>query len=192
MGSDQDIDIAAGGSLQHLALLLARQEATESLHLDRPFSHPFAKGDQMLLRQHRGRYQYSNLLTVPRHLEGRPHGEFGLAVTDISANQSIHRLGLFHVLLDDTDGLELVARFFERKRILESMLGFIVLRKRVPGTFCPQCLNLEQLGCQIVECFLGAGLFLRPCAATDPVEPARFFPTADKLLDHIDSFNRDQ
>ena len=43
-------------------------------------------------------------------LEGGAHGDLGLAVADVAADQAVHRPGLGHVVLDRLDRRELVGR----------------------------------------------------------------------------------
>ncbi len=62
----------------------------------------------MLNGQHRGRAENGHLPSVHNRLEGRPHGHFGFSVTDIAAQQPVHRARGFHVPLDLFYGPELV------------------------------------------------------------------------------------
>ena len=76
----------------------------------------------MLLRQNGRRRQHGNLLAAFDGEKRRAHGHFGLAVADIAANQSIHRLLALHAGEGFVDGALLVRGFF----ILESGLEFFV------------------------------------------------------------------
>ena len=88
----------------------------------------------MLLGQDRRRHQQCHLLPGAHRLEGGSHGEFGLAVTHISAHQAIHRFWLLHVLLDRHDRLELICSLLEGEGILEGKLCCIIRRKGKSGT----------------------------------------------------------
>ena len=44
----------------------------------------------MLLGEHGGRYQYRDLFPAHDRLEGRSERHFGLAETDVAADQAIH------------------------------------------------------------------------------------------------------
>jgi hypothetical protein len=63
-----------------------------------------------------------HLLAVHHRLERRTHGDLGLAVADVAAEQAVHRRGRFHVLLDVGNGSRLIRRQFVRKRALEFLL----------------------------------------------------------------------
>ena len=59
-----------------------------------------AEGAVVLLGQHRGRHQHGHLLAVVDGLERGAHGQFGLAVADVAADEPVHRPRLLHVGLD--------------------------------------------------------------------------------------------
>ena len=46
----------------------------------------------MLEREHRGGREHRHLLAIAQRLERRAHGDFGLAVAHVAAEQAIHRL----------------------------------------------------------------------------------------------------
>ena len=62
----------------------------------------------MLLDQQRGRHQHGDLLAVLHGLERGPHRDLGLAVSDVTADQPVHRAGPFHVGFGVGDRLELL------------------------------------------------------------------------------------
>ncbi len=65
----------------------------------------------MLLSQHGRRHQHSDLLSIGDCLKGCSQGNFGLAIADIAAQQAVHGAFGFHVLLDLSDGQQLVRGF---------------------------------------------------------------------------------
>ena len=52
-------------------------------------------------------------------LEGGAHGDFGLAVAHVAAQQAVHGLRRFHVALDVGDGRELVVGLVEFEGVFE-------------------------------------------------------------------------
>ena len=61
---------------------------------------PVGEGRVVLLHQQRGGHQDGDLLAVLHRLERGPHGDLGLAVADVAADQPVHRDDLLHVALD--------------------------------------------------------------------------------------------
>ena len=80
----------------------------------------------MLEAEHGGGGDDGDLLGVLQGLEGRAHGDFGLAVADVAAEEAVHGLDVFHVLLDVGDGVELVVGFVEVEGVLELPLEVVV------------------------------------------------------------------
>ena len=60
-----------------------------------------------------GGHQQRDLLAIEHRLEHRAHRHFGLAVTDVTADQAIHRLALLHVGDHVVDRLLLIDGLFE-------------------------------------------------------------------------------
>ena len=74
---------------------------------------------EVLEGEDRGGREHGDLLVVADGLEGGAHGDFGLAVADVAAEQAIHGLGGFHVALDVGDGLSLVFGLVELEGVFE-------------------------------------------------------------------------
>ena len=85
-----------------------------------------AKSLQVLLRQDGRRRQHGDLLAAFDGEERRAHGDFGLAVADIAANQSVHRLLALHAGEGFVDGALLVRGFLDTR-----------IRPRILYTSCP-------------------------------------------------------
>jgi hypothetical protein len=62
----------------------------------------------MLFAEQRGRAQHGDLLAAGHRAEGGAQRDFGLAETDIAADQPVHRLARAHVFDDGSDGLRLI------------------------------------------------------------------------------------
>ena len=192
MGTDEDIDFPLGHLLQNLVLLSATLEATDRLDPDGPLRHPFTESDQMLLGENRGRYQYRDLLAPLHRLERGPHRQLCFSVTDISANETVHRLRFFHVTLDRFHGVKLVTGLVVGERFIEGGDSGVVFRKGMARSLRSDRLHLEQLCRQIVDRFLGTGLLLRPQRAADLVELARSATATHILLYQINPVHRHQ
>ena len=140
----------------------------------------------MLLGQHRRRHQHRDLLAVFDRLERRPHGQLGFAVTDIAAQQPIHRPALLHVLLDVFRRGDLVLRRLIRKLGLEFLLPFRVRRIRRPQLRLAGGLHVDQLRRHVHDCFGDFLLLLLPRPAAEPRERRVPAEPADVFLDQVD------
>ena len=83
---------------------------------------PFTEGTEVLFGQNGSRDEYGNLPAVVDALECRPHGDFGLAIADVAADQTVHRTSPFHVGLEVIDGVQLIRGFDIWKRRAEFLL----------------------------------------------------------------------
>ena len=105
MRADEDIDLARLDFLEDLFLLLRRAEARDHLDVDGKAGEALLEGLVVLEGEDGRRGEHRDLLVVLHGLEGGAHGDFGLAVANIAAEQAVHRLGGFHVALDVGDGV---------------------------------------------------------------------------------------
>ena len=146
----------------------------------------------VLLRQNRRRHKHRHLLAVDSRLKRSSDGHLRLPITDIAAQQPIHRLRPLHILLDFLDRPQLVRRFVIRKHRFELLLVRRVLAEmRDPVADLAFCIQLNQLVGNILDG--GARLALRPV----PVGAAKLiylrifaFLGADIFLHEINLFNR--
>ena len=115
VGADQDVDGAGGRSFERFADFLARPEPVDDLNREGKLGHSGREAAMVLLGEDRRGDQNGDLFARVDCLEGRPDGDLGLAVADVAANQTIHRLALSHVVLDRFDGRELVGRLLVRE-----------------------------------------------------------------------------
>ena len=99
----------------------------------------------MLEGEHRGGREHGHLFAVAQRFERRAHGDFGLAVADVAAQQPVHRMAALHVLLDVLDGGELILGLGEFERVLELALPVAVVRKREALGHLALRIELEQL-----------------------------------------------
>ena len=110
--------------------LLVGLEPAQPLRFDREAAHPLGERREVLGDQQRGRHQHGDLLAVLDRLERRAHGDLGLAVADVAADQPVHRDRPLHVGLDLVDGAQLVGGLVEREGVLELALPRGVRRRR--------------------------------------------------------------
>ena len=108
MGADQDVDFAGFDSLQNFFDLFRRAEAADHFDGDGKGREALLESFVVLKRQDGGGREHGDLLVVADGLEGGAHGDFCLAVTDIAAEQAVHRELRLHVALHVGDGLRLV------------------------------------------------------------------------------------
>ena len=98
MGTDQNVDPSLLEILQDLSLPVFRDVAVQQFHPDRKIIKTLFEGIKMLEGKHRCRAQVSDLLIVIDCFESSPNGHFCLAEADITAQKTVHRLGIFHIL----------------------------------------------------------------------------------------------
>ena len=127
MGPYQNIDLSLPGLLDRFLLLEPRTKAAQNIDGDGETGHSVAKRPVVLLGQQGGGDKDGHLPATFDRLEGGPHGQLGLPVADIAADQPIHWPGLLHVLLDRYGHLHLVLSIVKRKGRLELALPFAIL-----------------------------------------------------------------
>ena len=170
VGADQDVDLAPGDGRENPALFGSRAEAAEHLDGHGVAGHALAEGVEVLLGEDGGGHQHRHLPAVQHRLEGGADGHLGLAVTDVAADQAVHRARLLHVGLGLVDGPELVGGFGEGERRLEFALPGRIGRERVPGLGGAPGLDFQQLRGQIQRGPLGGGPGLLPAAGADAAQ----------------------
>ena len=99
---------------------------------DRELRKALRETEEMLLGKHGGRHQKRHLFAGDRAFERGPHCDLGFPVSDIAAEQAVHRAGGFHVGLDLLRRLLLAIGFVVGERILEEFLIVSVPRERNP------------------------------------------------------------
>ena len=145
---------------------------------------------QVLEREDGRRRQERDLLAVHDRLERGAHGDLGLAVADIPAQQPVHRRRRFHVALDVRDRVGLIDGQLPLERVLELLLPVRVRREGVSGHGLARGIELEQLLGHVAHGLLDAGLRLLPRRSAELVE--RGARRAGVLLDEIEPLDRDE
>ena len=145
MGSDQYVHASTRPVGQDLPGLGCGGESADPLDPEGEVAEPLGEGPQVLLGEDRGRRQQDHLLAVGGGLCCRPEGDLRLPVADVAADQSIHRLGGFHVGLDGLDRRYLVRRLAVREGRLECQQPLRVLGEGVPGPRPALGVEVDQL-----------------------------------------------
>ena len=119
MGADDDVDAASGSDLSGCFAVRRAAKAVEAGNIDRKALQPFGKGLGMLFGKDGGRNQNGHLIAIFDDLEGGPHCDLGFAVTDIAADQPVHRPVAGEVADDIVDRLLLAGGFIKGKGFLQ-------------------------------------------------------------------------
>ena len=103
----------------------------------------------MLLCQHSCRRQHRHLLAIKHSLKSSTQCHLSLTITDITAQQTLHRLRLFHISFDFRNRLQLVRRFLIGKRCFKVLLQLAIRRKSVAWHNLPLSVQTQQLLSQL-------------------------------------------
>ena len=95
--ADDDVHLAGGEVLERLLLLALGAEPADHVDAHRERGEALPQRLQVLEREHGRRREERDLLAVHHRLERGAHGDFGLAVADIAAEQAVHRRRRLHV-----------------------------------------------------------------------------------------------
>ena len=159
MGSDDNVNGAFRETRQQTAPLFSHFQAGERLNDNRIFRKPFRETQIMLLGKNRCRHKDRNLFPRYRALECGTHGDLGFSVSDISAEEAVHRALRLHVKFNLFDGFPLSVGLLEWEGVLEQLLIVSVLRKRQSRRGLADRLHPEHLTGKIPR----GGRGLLPC-----------------------------
>ena len=133
----------------------------------------------------------ANLFAVHDCLEGGPHGDFGLPVSNIAAEQPVHGPRGFHIMLDRRDGVELIRCQLELEHILELLLPGRIHGVGVSLHGPALRIQLEQLVSHVSHRSFDPGLCSFPGSAPQPVQTWLSAAEATVFLDEVQSLDRD-
>ncbi len=170
VGADDDVHRALAQALQGRLRLGLGLEAGQRLHVHRELGVPLAERPEVLLDQQGRRHEYGDLLAVLDRLEGGAHRDLGLAVADVAADQAVHGDRLLHVVLDLGDGGELVRGLGVGEGVLQLALPGRVGAEGVSRGRHPGAVELDQVGGDLLDRLLRAGLGLGPVGAAEAVQ----------------------
>ena len=170
MRADHDIHRAGLQCCHGLGLLSLSPKPRQQFHAHRILGHALGKGVEMLLSQHGGGHQHSDLFAGHHRLERRTNGHLGFAETHVPADQSVHRLVALHILLGVINCLHLIICFLIHKRRLKLALPSGVLAEGMAALSLAHGLNTQQFRGQIPHGFLSLFLCFFPTLAAQGVE----------------------
>src|SRR5262249_54034862 len=104
VGADNDVDAALAQALDDAFLFAGRAKTADALDDKRIVSHALREGAKVLFGEHSGRHQHRDLPAIIDDLEGGADGQFSLAVTDIAADEPIHRPSTLQIALELGEG----------------------------------------------------------------------------------------
>ena len=183
VGADENVDLPFPGAGEDVLRLLRTLEAAHHLHRDRVIGEALGKGPMVLRREDRRRHQHGDLLLVFHRLECRPQRHFRLAVTDVAADQPVHRLRLLHVGEHVLDGLGLIGSLLELEVRLELPVHAVRRGKGVPGMGGARGVDVEELRRHLEQLLLHLRLALLEGLALERVELGLGRISADVFLD---------
>ena len=170
MGADQDVHLAGFHLLQNFFDLLGGPEAADHFDRERERREPLLEGLVVLEGKNGGGREHRDLLVVAQSLEGSAHRNFGLAITDVAAQQAIHGELRLHVALHVGDGLRLVLGFAVFERIFELLHPLGVGGKDVTPRRLALRIELEQLVGHVLHRLAHAGFRLAPCLRAQMIQ----------------------
>ena len=129
MCPNQNVHLTIFQIIQDSFLFPGSAEAAYHLYFDPKRLHSFFEGHKMLLRQNSRRHHYCYLFTIHNSLKSSADSNFCFTITDITAQQSVHRLRFFHISLDLRDRFKLIRSFFIREAFFKVTLPFGILSK---------------------------------------------------------------
>ena len=189
---DQDVHGALGDFPDRVRLLRARAETREQLDRHREGGEAAAEGAEVLVGEDRGRREHGDLLAVQDGLEGRAHRDLGLAVTDVAAEEPVHRLVRLHVALDVGDRLRLVGGLDVLEGVFELLLPGGVLGEGEAGREPAARVELQKLVGHVAHRLLHRGLAPAPPGSAQPVERGRDAFDPRVLLHEVEAVHRQE
>jgi len=168
--TDDDVDLAFRQIGNRRVDFLGRFEATHHFYGHRPVGEAVAEAVVVLLGEQGGRHQNRHLTPAVHGDERCAHRHFGLAETDVAADQAIHRLRREHVFAHGFDGRLLIRGFFERETGAERrVIGFRV-GKRVAFARGAAGIDVEQFSSDIAHLFGRLALGFLPGFGAEAVQ----------------------
>ena len=168
--ADRDIDSAAREPLPHLPCFAIRAQPRHDFDFDRPIGEAVPKRLVVLLRE-QGRWRkHGHLLAGLDGDERGAHGDFGLAESDIAADEAVGGRLRPKIRQHRVDGLLLIGRRLERELFAEAVV--VVVRSAEDGA-CPRFparVDIEQLGGHIEDLLRRPPLRLVPLIGTESMQ----------------------
>ncbi len=106
-------------------------------------------------------------------LKSSANCNFCFAKTNITTDQSVHRIFAFHILFDGSRCGRLVGRIFIHKRGFEFVLQIIVGRERKTACRFSQSIEFDKLGGDVFDFLFGCFFEVLPRIRSEPIEFGR-------------------
>ena len=191
MRAHDDVDVALTEPLARFLGFLRGDKARETPDIEREAFEAGRKILVMLAGEQGCRRDHRDLLAVHRRDEGGAQRDFGLAETDIAADEAIHRLAAFEVRQDIGNGAVLIVGFLVlepvEELVVRPFLDFEDRRfpQRAGGG------DLHQLARDRLDALLKARASLLPRFTAQSVELDRFLARSIAAED-VDILDRDE
>ena len=156
--------------VEHFLLLSSCAKTAQDLDPHRVVGQPPTDRSIVLLGQHRRRYQKGHLFAVLDRLEGRPHGNFGLAIPDVPTDQPIHRTVGLHIPFDCLDRHQLIFGLLIGESRLHLLLPGRVRAVDMARHQLALGIELDQILCNLGDRPPGAFFDLLPVRCTKPAD----------------------
>ena len=174
MGAYEYICPACGQISFYLTDFLGGAEPAYIIHLARQIFQTGLECIEMLEGEYRRRHKHGHLLSVADSLESGPYGNFCFSEADISAHQTVHRAGIFHILLHHLCGEFLVGGIFIHEGRFQFVLQIGIRRKSETFGGTALRIKLDKFLRYILYLPFGVGLERSPCLASQFVDFRRF------------------
>ena len=145
VGTDHNVHLALFQILDGLFLLGRSSETAEKIHSHRELLHSLDKCVVNLLGQNGGRHKIHNLSALLHFLKGSAKGNLRFAIANVTANQTVHDLGAFHIPLGILNGIQLILGFLIREHFLKLTLPYGIRSAYISLFFLAHRIKLHQL-----------------------------------------------
>ena len=145
VGANNDINTSLPDFFNRLLLFLCRPKSRKHPYFYAKIPHPLYKRIIVLSREYRRRHKHRYLPAIHHRLEGRPQCDLRFAVTDVTANKTVHNSCSLHIIFRVLDCMELVLRLLIRKQFFKFFLPHRVLFKGMPLPGLPLCVQFHKL-----------------------------------------------
>jgi hypothetical protein len=146
----------------------------------------------VLLAENRRGNQDGDLLAAHHDLMGGARGHLGLAVTDVAADEAVHRARAHEIGKHVLDGSPLIGCRLVGEGGFELLEGAVAAREREPGLELPLGMHGEQLLGHVANAAAYAGARLLPSDAAELVDLGRRPVAADVALYQVQAMRGDE
>ena len=170
MGSYHDIHHSVCKFLHGLSDLRCGSEPAQKAYPDGVILHTLDKGCVVLLGKYGGGNQVYHLLAFLNRFECRADRDLGFSVSHVSADQTVHYLVGFHIMLGILDCPLLVFGLFEREQFFKLSLPYRIGAVYV-SFFGGSCrIQVYKILCDYIDCLLNLRLGLGPLLTAELVK----------------------